>query len=169
MRRLAADLKAVGARNATAGRLKGLTGPRKFAAMEAAYESHRREGRLPATYEVVFGQAWAPAALPRRAGGEERTRLARANEARPAKEAGLVSPTPHRHPKIQRRRRLRSVRRFRGRAGRRAQVPGQMLQQIARVIRQILIDAAVDFSIHRIAQLLKVVATCKSASGEARA
>jgi malonyl-CoA O-methyltransferase len=61
-RRLAADLKAVGARNATAGRLKALTGPRKFAAMQAAYEAHRRDGRLPATYEVVFGQAWAPIA-----------------------------------------------------------------------------------------------------------
>jgi len=71
LRRLAADLKAVGARNATAGRLKGLTGPRKFAAMQAAYEIHRREGRLPATYEVVFGQAWAPVAVARRAGGED--------------------------------------------------------------------------------------------------
>jgi malonyl-CoA O-methyltransferase len=68
-RRLAADLKAVGARNATAGRLKGLTGPRKFAAMQAAYEVHRRDGRLPATYEVVFGQAWAPIA-PRQAAAE---------------------------------------------------------------------------------------------------
>jgi malonyl-CoA O-methyltransferase len=35
--------------------------------MQAAYESHRRDGRLPATYEVVFGQAWAPA---RRADGD---------------------------------------------------------------------------------------------------
>jgi malonyl-CoA O-methyltransferase len=59
---LAADLKAVGARNATAGRPKGLTGPRKFAAMASAYEAFRVDGRLPATYEVVFGQAWAPAA-----------------------------------------------------------------------------------------------------------
>jgi malonyl-CoA O-methyltransferase len=62
VRALAQDLKAVGARNATAGRLKGLTGPRKFARMEAAYEVHRRAGRLPATYEVVFGQAWSPLA-----------------------------------------------------------------------------------------------------------
>jgi malonyl-CoA O-methyltransferase len=59
---LARDLQAVGARNATAARLKGLTGPRKFARMEAAYEVHRRAGRLPATYEVVFGQAWSPLA-----------------------------------------------------------------------------------------------------------
>jgi len=74
VRRLAADLKAVGARNATTGRLKGLTGPRKFAAMRSAYESHRRDGRLPATYEVVFGHAWAPAGV-HRVGGEDRIAL----------------------------------------------------------------------------------------------
>jgi malonyl-CoA O-methyltransferase len=62
VRALARDLKAVGARNATAGRLKGLTGPRKFAAMQSAYEVHRRSNRLPATYEVVYGQAWSPRA-----------------------------------------------------------------------------------------------------------
>ena len=61
VRRLAADLQAIGARNATSGRPRGLTTPRKFAAMEAAYERHRQDGRLPATYEVVFGQAWTPA------------------------------------------------------------------------------------------------------------
>jgi malonyl-CoA O-methyltransferase len=57
VRGLAADLKAIGAHNVTAGRPKGLTGPRKFAAMQAAYETFRRDGRLPATYEVIFGQA----------------------------------------------------------------------------------------------------------------
>jgi malonyl-CoA O-methyltransferase len=57
---LTADLKAMGARNAAAGRLKGLTSPRKLAAMQTAYEGYREEGRLPATCEVVFAQAWAP-------------------------------------------------------------------------------------------------------------
>jgi malonyl-CoA O-methyltransferase len=66
--RLAADLKALGEVNALAGRSRGLTGPRKFDAMRAAYEVHRRDGRLPATYEVIFGQAWAPFEPPRRAG-----------------------------------------------------------------------------------------------------
>jgi len=66
VRRLAADLKATGARNATAGRPRGLTGPRKFAAMQRAYEAFRGDGRLPATYEVVFGQAWAPASARQR-------------------------------------------------------------------------------------------------------
>lgn len=75
VRGLAADLKAVGARNAAAGRLKGLTGPRKFAAMAAAYETYRRDGRLPATYEVVFGQAWAPLAAAPKPQGEDRVSL----------------------------------------------------------------------------------------------
>jgi malonyl-CoA O-methyltransferase len=57
---LTADLKAMGARNAAAGRLKGLTSPRKLAAMQSAYEAYREGGRLPATCEVVFAQAWAP-------------------------------------------------------------------------------------------------------------
>jgi malonyl-CoA O-methyltransferase len=70
VRGLAADLKALGTHNAAADRLKGLTSPRKFAAMQAAYERYRHEGRLPATYEVVFGQAWAPEA-PRGAIGED--------------------------------------------------------------------------------------------------
>lgn len=62
VRKVAADLKATGAHNAAHGRPRGLTGPRKFAAMQAAYENFRRDGRLPATYEVVFAHAWAPAA-----------------------------------------------------------------------------------------------------------
>jgi malonyl-CoA O-methyltransferase len=72
---LAADLKAVGARNATVGRPRGLTGPRKFAAMQSAYEAFRVDGRLPATYEVVFGQAWGPAAEVRRAAESTRVSL----------------------------------------------------------------------------------------------
>jgi malonyl-CoA O-methyltransferase len=66
VRKVAADLKALGAHNATAGRAKGLTTARKFAAMQAAYEGFRRDGRLPATYEVVFAHAWAPAVAVRR-------------------------------------------------------------------------------------------------------
>jgi malonyl-CoA O-methyltransferase len=57
---LAMDLKAIGAQSVTAGRSKGLTGPRRFAAMEAAYETFRYNGRLPATYEVLFGHALTP-------------------------------------------------------------------------------------------------------------
>jgi hypothetical protein len=28
--------------------------------MQRAYEAHREDGRLPATCEVVFAQAWSP-------------------------------------------------------------------------------------------------------------
>ncbi len=75
VRALAADLQAVGARNATAGRPKGLTTPRRFAAMQAAYEIYRQDGRLPATYEIVFGQAWAPALPARGHTGEAQVSL----------------------------------------------------------------------------------------------
>ncbi len=52
------DLKAIGARNATTGRPRGLTGRQALRAVEQNYERHRHEGKLPASYEVVFGQAW---------------------------------------------------------------------------------------------------------------
>jgi malonyl-CoA O-methyltransferase len=68
VRGVAADLKGTGAHNAAAGRAKGLTGRRKFAAMQSAYERFREDGRLPATYEVVFAHAWVPATS-RRVGG----------------------------------------------------------------------------------------------------
>jgi malonyl-CoA O-methyltransferase len=67
---VAADLKAVGARHAGRSRRKGLSSPRKFAAMQAAYEQFRQEGRLPATYEVIFAHAWAPSASSRRTPGD---------------------------------------------------------------------------------------------------
>lgn len=61
---LLADLKGVGARNATAQRPRGLTGPRRFGALESAYETYRRDGCLPASYEVVYGHAWVPTQKP---------------------------------------------------------------------------------------------------------
>jgi malonyl-CoA O-methyltransferase len=66
VRSVAADLKATGAHNATSGRTRGLTSPRKFAAMQAAYERFRQDGRLPATFEVVFAHAWISAQSARR-------------------------------------------------------------------------------------------------------
>jgi malonyl-CoA O-methyltransferase len=70
VRRIAADLKETGAHNATMGRARGLTGRRRFAAFEAAYEAFRQGGRLPATYEVVFGHAWSPGTAARRGSPE---------------------------------------------------------------------------------------------------
>ncbi|WP_456378905.1 malonyl-ACP O-methyltransferase BioC [Thiolapillus sp.] len=54
------DLKSIGAHNAAAGRQRGLTGKARMQAMRQAYEAFRSEGVLPATYEVVYGHAWAP-------------------------------------------------------------------------------------------------------------
>jgi len=62
VRGLMRDLKSIGAHNVTAGRPRGLTGRRTLSAMVASYETFRQaDGKLPASYEVVFGQAWAPA------------------------------------------------------------------------------------------------------------
>jgi malonyl-CoA O-methyltransferase len=72
LRSLMRDLKAMGARNATAGRNRGLTGRRRLAVAEAHYESLRRDGRLPATWEVVYGHAWAPAPTPATDRGPDR-------------------------------------------------------------------------------------------------
>lgn len=54
------DLKTLGAHNVTAGRAPGLTGRKRLQAMRDAYEQFRSNGLLPATYEVVYGHAWAP-------------------------------------------------------------------------------------------------------------
>lgn len=54
------DLKTLGAHNVTAGRQRGLTGKGRLKAMFEAYEQFRIDGRLPASYEVVYGHAWAP-------------------------------------------------------------------------------------------------------------
>ncbi len=54
------DLKVLGAHNVTSNRHKGLTGKGRLQAMQQAYEQFRRDGLLPASYEVVYGHAWAP-------------------------------------------------------------------------------------------------------------
>jgi malonyl-CoA O-methyltransferase len=54
------DLKAIGARNATLGRPAGLAGKSMLAKVTRNYEAFRREGKLPATFEVVYGHAWKP-------------------------------------------------------------------------------------------------------------
>ena len=58
------DLKSIGAQNSAAQRPRGLTGKGRFRAMAEAYEARRRDGRLPASYEVVYGQAWGVAGRP---------------------------------------------------------------------------------------------------------
>jgi malonyl-CoA O-methyltransferase len=60
VRALMHDLKAIGAHNVTQDRPRGLTGRARLAAVTAAYEPLRRGGKLPATFEVVYGHAWKP-------------------------------------------------------------------------------------------------------------
>ncbi len=57
---LFADLRLTGQQNAAAGRRRGLTGKGVFGGMRAEYEKLRREGRLPASFEIVYGHAWKP-------------------------------------------------------------------------------------------------------------
>lgn len=52
------DLKSIGAHNATDGRARGLHGRGFLQKIEAVYEQFRRDGKLPATFEVVYGHAW---------------------------------------------------------------------------------------------------------------
>ncbi|MGR9089210.1 MAG: malonyl-ACP O-methyltransferase BioC [Gammaproteobacteria bacterium] len=54
------DLRGIGAVNTLAGRRRGLSTRRDFQRMTEAYESFRENGRLPATYEVVYAHAWRP-------------------------------------------------------------------------------------------------------------
>lgn len=61
------ELRAIGATNADPQRARGLTGKARIERVVEAYESFRDNGLLPATYEVVYAQAWAPdAGQPRR-------------------------------------------------------------------------------------------------------
>lgn len=60
VRSILQDLKAIGAHNTTAGRGPGLMGKNVWARLLDNYEKLRRDGKLPATYEVVYGHAWKP-------------------------------------------------------------------------------------------------------------
>lgn len=59
LKSLMRDLKGIGAHNAAADRARGLMGKAAWRKLEQGYEAFRREGRLPATYEVIYGHAWA--------------------------------------------------------------------------------------------------------------
>lgn len=63
VRQLMRELKAIGAHNVTLGRPGGLSGKALLSAVTRNYEALRRDGKLPATFEVVYGHAWK--ALPR--------------------------------------------------------------------------------------------------------
>jgi malonyl-CoA O-methyltransferase len=64
-RRLMQDLKQIGAQNKIQGRRRGLTGKQRLERFRQAYEAFRLpDGRLPASYEVLYGHAWAPQTPP---------------------------------------------------------------------------------------------------------
>ena len=52
------ELKSLGATNATRGRPRGLTGRGRFACVIGQLAQLAVDGRLPATFEVVYGHAW---------------------------------------------------------------------------------------------------------------
>jgi malonyl-CoA O-methyltransferase len=52
------DLRSIGAHNATTGRATGLMGKKAWGRVLENYERLRRDGRLPATFEVIYGHAW---------------------------------------------------------------------------------------------------------------
>jgi len=54
------DLKSIGAHNVTRGRRRGLTAKSQLQTVVRNYEQFRRQGKLPATFEVVYGHAWKP-------------------------------------------------------------------------------------------------------------
>lgn len=56
-RKLMREIKGIGAHNANEQRERGLTGKARFNAMLGAYERFRRDGVLPATYEVIYAHA----------------------------------------------------------------------------------------------------------------
>jgi malonyl-CoA O-methyltransferase len=60
-RSLMRDLKAMGAHNMTLGRRHVLGGRSLLARVAQNYEGLRRDGKLPATFEIVYGHAWKPA------------------------------------------------------------------------------------------------------------
>jgi malonyl-CoA O-methyltransferase len=58
---IARDLRRGGGQTVLAGRRPGLGGRERWRRMAERYETYRRDGALPATFEVVYGHAWKAA------------------------------------------------------------------------------------------------------------
>ncbi len=56
-----AELRAAGSMCAMKARRHGLTGRQAWASARDAYEKLRHDGKLPATFEIVYGHAWKAA------------------------------------------------------------------------------------------------------------
>jgi malonyl-CoA O-methyltransferase len=57
------DLKSIGAHNATNGRARGLQGKGFLQTLSDNYDKFRTNGKLPATFEVIYGHAWKPISM----------------------------------------------------------------------------------------------------------
>lgn len=82
--RLVADLRTTGSGNAMRGRRRGITGKLAWKRVNAAYEARRTAGRLPATFEVVYGHAWK-APTRKTVGGDDVVRFFERDMARAAR------------------------------------------------------------------------------------
>jgi malonyl-CoA O-methyltransferase len=58
------ELKEQGSIDTASGVARGLGGRRARARLFDALERERRDGRIPATFEIVYGHAWKPADAP---------------------------------------------------------------------------------------------------------
>jgi malonyl-CoA O-methyltransferase len=58
---LVADLRATGQRNAHAARRRTLSGARRWRRARATYAALAHDGRVPASFEIVYGHAWKAA------------------------------------------------------------------------------------------------------------
>ena len=54
------ELQGLGERNVASARLRGLTGKKRMQGVLNAYQQFRRKDRYPATFEVIYGTAFAP-------------------------------------------------------------------------------------------------------------
>ena len=61
LKTLLRELKGIGAHNVLPDRDHGLMGKGRWRQLVAAYDRFRRDGKIPATYEVIYGHAWKPA------------------------------------------------------------------------------------------------------------
>ncbi len=77
-RTLMREIKAIGAQNANTGRRTSLTGKQRLQAVINHYETFRSNGKLPATYEAIYGHAWrgASSIKSNATGGESTVSLA---------------------------------------------------------------------------------------------
>jgi malonyl-CoA O-methyltransferase len=65
LKAMLSELKSIGAHNVMPGRRAGLMGRDAWQRLVARYEAYRKDARLPATFEVVYGHAWKLAAAKR--------------------------------------------------------------------------------------------------------